>query len=127
MMAPMTTPNVMKMAPKSSAPTMLTSSPSRTTPYANQPHNMRLAGSNPIDNTEETVVIPTDNARLALNNEHHQLLYDPPGLAVTTNKETPIGCVNPEEVNATTDRNPKNGIKTNCIVTPVPMANLLVN
>ena len=72
-----------------------------------------------------TAVIVTDNARSALNIEQNQLLYEPPGEAVTISSEIAIGSLSPCPESNITVTNPSSGMIMNCVSTPVSMANLL--
>ena len=87
----------------------------------------RFAGRNAMESSDDTDVMATDKANSALNREHHQFEYDPPGLAVTTSSETPIACVKPNWLNIKTVANPKRGMKTNCMVIPDKIARLFVS
>mmetsp|Transcript_26079 Transcript_26079/g.34664 ORF Transcript_26079/g.34664 Transcript_26079/m.34664 type:complete len:136 (-) Transcript_26079:138-545(-) len=79
----------------------------------------RLTGSKNMDMKVDIAVIVTDNARSALNIEHHQFEYDPPGELVTTSSVIPMGLLIPS---ALTTANPKNGKITNCKKIPVKRA-----
>ena len=76
---------------------------------------------------EETDVMATLSASSALNNEHHQLEWLPPGLAVMTKREITMAWENPKSWSTITAQNPKKGMIRNFMVTPVKMANLLVS
>ena len=77
-----------------------------------------------MDMSVDIAVIVTLNAKSALNMEHHQFEYDPPGEDVTTNNVIPMAWFNR---NVLTTKNPKNGNTKNCNNIPVPIALRLCN
>jgi len=72
-----------------------------------------------IDNSVDIAVIVTDRAKSALNMEHHQFEYDPPGELVTTRRVIPIVSFS---CNDFTTMNPSSGKIPNCKKHPVKIA-----
>ena len=75
-----------------------------------------------VDTSVLIAVMVTLKAKSALNMEHHQLLYEPPGEVVTTKSVIDVGW--PRFMSLTTAK-PKSGITMNCMAIPSPMAFLL--
>jgi len=72
-----------------------------------------------MDNNVDIAVMVTDRARSALNMEHHQLEYEPPGELVTTRSVIPMVSF---KFNDFTTMNPSSGKIPNCRKHPVKMA-----
>mmetsp|Transcript_21602 Transcript_21602/g.31750 ORF Transcript_21602/g.31750 Transcript_21602/m.31750 type:complete len:86 (+) Transcript_21602:1169-1426(+) len=82
-MADMTITNAVNKEPQSKTPTTSSS-------YENRVYKRRLTGNVKTESRVDIAVIVTERAKSALNNEHHQFEYDPPGELVTTSKVIPI-------------------------------------
>mmetsp|Transcript_30334 Transcript_30334/g.61858 ORF Transcript_30334/g.61858 Transcript_30334/m.61858 type:complete len:105 (-) Transcript_30334:487-801(-) len=78
--------------------------------YVNLAYNNKFKGSIKTESIVDTAVMVTESAKSALNNEHHQFEYEPPGELVTTNKLMPIAWF---KSSAFTTANPKKGRKKN--------------
>mmetsp|Transcript_28534 Transcript_28534/g.62110 ORF Transcript_28534/g.62110 Transcript_28534/m.62110 type:complete len:279 (-) Transcript_28534:70-906(-) len=115
-MAEITTPRAMNRDTQSRLATTLSS-------YENRVYRSRLSGSIMTDSRVEMAVMVTDRARSALNREHHQLEYEPPGLDVTTRRVTPLAW---PILRVLTTMNPNAGRTRNCNVMPVNMATLFL-